>query len=154
MARNNMGYKFDWENETIIMNLTFSKECKKPGTPEFKKMLELKKDFPNFKFDTQKARVQKSARPDKGLTFEKMALYISTFKNADELMEIFETVKIRAKVTASSKKYVTDWFKAQFPNYNTAIVTDSSKLIVMPIAIPDTANYKPKTQELPEVAEG
>ena len=67
-------------------------------------------------------------------------------------MEIFETVKIRAKVTASSKKYVTDWFKAQFPNYNKPI--DVTNTIVFPISIPDTINYKPKAQELAEVAEG
>lgn len=148
------GVKFDWTNNTITMNLKFTKEASIPGTPEHKFVKSLKEEYPDFTVISASAREKKSTRPDKGLTFEKMALYISTFENADELMEIFETVKIRAKVTASSKKYVTDWFKAQFPNYNTAIVTDPSKLIVMPIAIPDTANYKPKTQELPEVAEG
>ena len=148
------GVKFDWTNNTITMNLKFTKEASIPGTPEHKFVKSLREEYPDFTVISASAREKKSARPDKGLTFEKMALYISTFKNADELLEIFETVKIRAKVTASSKKYVTDWFKAQFPNYNTAIVTDPSKLIVMPIAIPDTANYKPKTQELPEVAEG
>ena len=148
------GVKFDWTNNTITMNLKFTKEASIPGTPEHKFVKSLKEEYPDFTVISASAREKKRARPDKDLSFENMALYISTFKNADELMEIFETVKIRAKVTASSKKYVTDWFKAQFPNYNTAIVTDPSKLIVMPIAIPDTANYKPKTQELPEVAEG
>ena len=112
----------------------------------------MREEYPNFTVISTSARTKKKARPDKGLTFEKMALYISTFKNADELMEIFNTVKARAKVTASSKKYVTDWFKAQFPDYNKPM--DVTNTIAFPIAIPDTANYKPKAQELPEVAEG
>lgn len=154
MARNTMGYKFDFAHKTIIMTKTFYKEACKPGTDENAEMLALQKEHPDFKFISKSARIQKQTRPDKGLSFANMEAYISTYKNAEELLEIFNTVKARAKVTASSKKYVTDWFKAQFPNYNSAIVTDTSKLIVMPIAIPDTANYKPKAQELPEVAEG
>ena len=152
MARNTMGYKFDFAHKTIIMTKTFYKEACKPGTDENAEMLALQKEHPDFKFISKSARIQKQTRPDKGLSFEKMALYISTFKNADELMEVFETVKIRAKVTASSKKYVTDWFKAQFPDYNKPM--DVTNTIAFPISIPNTANYKPKAQELPEVAEG
>ena len=92
----------------------------------FRSALARMEEYPDFTVISTSARTKKSTRPDKGLTFEKMALYIGTFKNADELMEIFETVKIRAKVTASSKKYVTDSVKAQFPNYNSAIVTEPS----------------------------
>ena len=150
MARNNMGYKFDFANKTIVMTKTFYKEACKPGTDENAEMLALQEKHPDFKFISKSARTQKHSRPDKGLTFDRMELYISTFKNADELLEIFETVKIRAKVTASSKKYVTDWFKAQFPNYNTSVV-DSKNLIVMPIAIPDTINYKPKAEKEEQV---
>ena len=150
MARNNMGYKFDFANKTIVMTKTFYKEACKPGTDENAEMLALQEKHPDFKFISKSARTQKRARPDKGLTFDRMELYISTFKNADELLEIFETVKIRAKVTASSKKYVTDWFKAQFPNYNTSVV-DSKNLIVMPVAIPDTINYKSKAEKEEQV---
>ena len=38
----------------------------------------------------------------------------------------------------------------QFPNYNTAVV-DSKNLIVMPVAIPDTINYKPKAEKEEQV---
>ena len=146
------GVKFDWTNNTITMNLKFTKEASIPGTPEHIFVKSLKEEYPSFTIISTSARTKKRARPDKDLSFDRMALYISTFKNADELMEIFETVKIRAKVTASSKKYVTDWFKAQFPNYNKPI--DVTNTIVFPISIPDTINYKPKAQELAEVAEG
>ena len=152
MARNTMGYKFDFAHKTIIMTKTFYKEACKPGTDENAEMLALQKEHPDFKFISKSARIQKQTRPDKGLSFANMEAYISTYKNAEELLEIFNTVKARAKVTASSKKYVTDWFKAQFPDYNKPM--DVTNTIAFPIAIPDTANYKPKAQELPEVAEG
>lgn len=154
MARNTKGYKFDFENKTIVMTKTFHKEACKPDTPENKEMLKLMKKYPDFSIDWKSARTQKKARPDKDFSYEKMEEYIATFNNADELLEIFEKVKVRGRITASPRKYVSDWFKAQFPNYKSAIVTDTKNLIIMPIAIPDTANYKPKTQELPEVAEG
>ena len=92
MARNNMGYKFDFANKTIVMTKTFYKEACKPGTDENAEMLALQEKHPGFKFISKSARTQKHSRPDKGLTFDRMALYISTFKNADELMEIFEPV--------------------------------------------------------------
>ncbi len=152
MARNTKGYKFDFAHKTIIMTKTFYKEACKPGTDENTEMLALQEKHPDFKFISKSARIQKQTRPDKGLSFANMEAYISTYKNAEELLEIFNTVKARAKVTASSKKYVTDWFKAQFPDYNKPM--DVTNIIAFPVAIPDTANYKPKAQELPEVAEG
>ena len=120
MARRNNDVKFDWDNNTIIFNLRFSKESKIPGTPEFKRKKELKAEYPEFTFITKSARTKKKARPDKGLTFKKMESYIKTYKNSEELLLIFDIVKIRGKNTPSSKKYVTDWFLAQFPNYKDA----------------------------------
>ena len=47
MARRNNDVKFDWDNNTIIFNLRFSKESKIPGTPEFKRKLNLKQNIQN-----------------------------------------------------------------------------------------------------------
>ena len=144
MARRNNDVKFDWDNNTIIFNLRFSKESKIPGTPEFKRKKELKAEYPEFTFITKSARTKKKARPDKGLSFKHMEEYIGTFQNSEELLLVFEVVKIRARTTASSKKFVTDWFVAQFPNYRDSANIDNSNTIAFPVAIPDTANYKSK----------
>ena len=146
------GVKFDWTNNTITMNLKFTKEATIPGTPEHKFVKKLRTEYPEFTVISTSARTKKSTRPDKGLSFANMEAYISTYKNAEELLEIFNTVKSRAKATASSKKYVTDWFKAQFPNYNKPI--DVTNTIAFPISVPDTDDYKPKAQEFPKAAEG
>ena len=144
MARRNNDVKFDWDNNTIIFNLRFSKESKIPGTPEFDRRKALKEEYPEFTFITKSARTKKKARPDKGLSFKHMKEYIGTFQNSEELLLVFEVVKIRARTTASSKKFVTDWFVAQFPNYRDSANIDNSNTIAFPVAIPDTANYKSK----------
>lgn len=143
MARRNNDVKFDWDNNTIIFNLRFSKESKIPGTPEFKRKKELKAEYPEFTFITKSARTKKKARPDKGLTFKKMESYIKTYKNSEELLLIFDIVKIRGKNTPSSKKFVTDWFLAQFPNYKDA-TTVAPNTIALPIPVPKETDYKLK----------
>ena len=65
-------------------------------------------------------------------------------QNSEELLLIFDVVKLRARTTASSKKFVTDWFVAQFPNYRDSANIDNSNTIAFPVAIPNTADYKPK----------
>ena len=138
------GIKIDFPSRTIIMNLKFAKEAVIPNTPENKYLQEVMSSFPTFNVITKSARTKKKARPDKGLSFKNMETYISTFQNSEELLMVFEVVKIRARTTASSKKFVTDWFVAQFPNYRDSANIDNSNTIAFPVAIPDTANYKSK----------
>lgn len=151
------GCKYDFVNNTIVMNKKFAKEAAIWGTPESKTLKDMKDQFPEFSVITKSARIQKKARPDKGLTFAKMELYIRTFQNSEELLKTFELVKARGRITASSKKYVTDWFLAQFPNYKTACgfdYIDNSNLIVLPAPAPEVEKYKLKEKALPEAAEG
>ena len=144
MKKRNSDIKFDWNNNTITFNLKFAKAATNPTSDEFGIVRELKEQYPNFRFVTKSARTKKKARPDKGLSFKNMETYISTFQNSEELLLVFEVVKIRARTTASSKKFVTDWFVAQFPNYRDSANIDNSNTIAFPVAIPDTANYKSK----------
>lgn len=151
------GCKYDFVNNTIVMNKTFAKEAIVPGTPENRTLAKMKNQFPEFSVITKSARIQKKARPDKGLTFAKMELYIRTFQNSEELLKTFELVKARGRITASSKKYVTDWFLTQFPNYKTACgfdYIDNSNLIVLPAPAPEVEKYKLKEKALTEAAEG
>jgi hypothetical protein len=74
--------------------------------------------------------------------------YIKVYENADELKEVFETVKAASIVLANPYKYVSDWFKAQFPDYNKTVVLKESKLTVAPKKAPNIIDYKMK---LPKV---
>ena len=77
-----------------------------------------------------------------------MEKYILVHENAEELLEVFTTVKAASVALASPYKYVADWFKAQFPNYKDAVVFNDGKLTVAPVRKPDIIQYK---QKLPKV---
>lgn len=78
------------------------------------------------------------------LTYENMEKHIRAYDNADELLEVFETVKALSQACASPYKYVCDWFKAQFPNYKKAPVFKDGGLTVAPAKAPEIIEYKQK----------
>ena len=77
-----------------------------------------------------------------------METHICAYENADELLEVFKTVKALSKACASPYKYVADWFKAQFPDYKNAVVFDNGKLSVAPVKAPAVIEYKQKLSKV------
>jgi hypothetical protein len=77
-----------------------------------------------------------------------MERHIRAYENAEELLEVFETVKTMSAPLASPYKYVADWFKAQFPKYNEAPILKDGVLTVVPKEPPKITEYK---QKLPKV---
>ena len=77
-----------------------------------------------------------------------MESHIKAYENADSLMDTFETVKTLSAPLASPYKYVSDWFKAQFPDYKNAVVFNDGKLTVVPQKAPDTKEYKQKLSKV------
>ena len=77
-----------------------------------------------------------------------MEKHIRANDNADELLDVFETVKALSAPLASPYKYVSDWFKIQFPDYKKVLVFKEGKLTVAPKKAPEILEYK---QKLPKV---
>ena len=73
-----------------------------------------------------------------------MEKHIRVYENAEELLDVFDTVKAASVALASPYKYVCDWFKAQFPDYKNAVAFNDGKLTVIPQKAPDTKEYKQK----------
>ena len=93
-------------------------------------------------------REQTTAKTSSRLTYENMEKHIRAYDNAAELLDVFETVKALSQATASPYKYVCDWFKAQFPNYNKPVVFQNGKLAVRPIDAPKVSDYKQKLDKV------
>ena len=72
-------------------------------------------------------------------------------ENSKELLAMFETVKMMSKPLASPYKYVRDWFKAQFPNYDKPSANDTIKPCAKLLSAPNIDNYQAK-QESEEAA--
>ena len=110
------GYKILFNENTVIMNYKFAAAAAKYGTPENKLMKNIREDFPGMAEVVVSGREQTSAKKNTRLTYENMETHIKVYENADELMEVFESVKALSQTCASPYKYVRDWFEAQFPN--------------------------------------
>lgn len=141
------GYKILFDENTVIMNYKFADAASKYGTKEYKLMKKIRKDFPGMAEVIVSGREQKSPKPNTRLTYEHMEKYISVYENADELKEAFKSVKALSSVAASPYKYVSDWFKKQFPDYDKVRVLQDSNLVVAPVKAPNIIDYKQKVKK-------
>ena len=141
------GYKILFNENTVIMNYKFAAAAAKYGTPENKLMKNIREDFPGMAEVVISGREQTSAKKNTRLTYENMETHIKVYENADELMEVFESVKALSQTCASPYKYVRDWFEAQFPNYKKAPVFQNGKLTIVPIAPRKVSEYKQKMSQ-------
>ena len=141
------GYKIDFEKNTITVNYKFATAMNKYGSEAYNIYKDIMKDFPKLRLITKSGREQKTPRYNKRLTYENMEKYISTFANSEELLIMFETVKIKSAPLASPYKYVCDWFKAQFPDYKEIPTFEKNNIVVSPVSEPNANNYKQKEQK-------
>lgn len=142
------GYKILFDTNTVIMNYKFAAAAAKYGTKENRIIRNIRHDFPGMTEIVVAGRVQTTAKANHRLTYENMEKHIRVYDNADELLEVFKTVKAASATVASPYKYVADWFKKQFPDYKTAPMLKDGSLSVVPVAAPEIKEYK---QKLPNV---
>ena len=142
------GYKILFNENTVIMNHKFAAAAAKYGTAENKLMKDIRKDFPGMTEVIVSGREQTTTQTNTRLTYENMEKHIRAYDNAEELLDVFETVKALSQATASPYKYVCDWFKLQFPNYKKAPVFKEGKLIVAPVEAPKVIEYKQKLSKV------
>ena len=112
------GYKILFAENTVIMNKKFAAAAAKYGTIENTTIRNIRNDFPGMKEVVVSGRECDKAKPNHRLTYDHMDEYIKVYENADELKEVFETVKAASIVLANPYKYVHDWFIKQFPECN------------------------------------
>ena len=126
------GYKILFSENTVIMNYKFAAAAAKYGTKENKLMKSIREDFPGMAEIIVAGREQTKAKSNTRLTYKNMEQYIRAHENADELMDVFDTVRMLSAPLASPYKYVADWFKVQFPKYKEAPVLKEGSLRVLP----------------------
>ena len=138
------GYKILFNENTVIMNHKFAAAAAKYGTKENLLIKRIREDFPGMKELIVSGREQTTAKANSRLTYENMEKHIRAYDNAEELLDVFETVKALSLATASPYKYVCDWFKIQFPDYKKTPVFKDGKLTAAPVEAPKVIEYKQK----------
>lgn len=138
------GYKILFNENTVIMNKKFAAAAAKYGTRENILLKNIRTDFPGMDEVVVSGREQTTARANHRLKYKNMERHIRAYENAEELLEVFKTVKTMSAPLASPYKYVADWFKAQFPNYKETPVLQAGVLKVVPKEPPKITEYKQK----------
>lgn len=138
------GYKIDFSNNTLIMNYKFHSASQEYGTPENKLVKKILNDFPTLTVIVKAGREVKTPNKNKRLTYDNMKKHIKAYENAEELLNVFETVQALSQSTASPYKYVCDWFKEQFPDYQKTLTFKDGKLTALPVEAPNVKEYKVK----------
>ena len=138
-----LGYKIDFVNHRIIINDKFSKKAESTESEEFKKMMRLIADFPEFDICQRKGRIIKKCNQFKGFTYEHIRKHINAYNNSEELLDMFERVIQLSKPLNSPYKYVRDWLSAQFPDYkNSEISLNNTYKSIDVVSAPNLENYK------------
>jgi len=138
MARKVRNYSFDIETNTLTVNNQFAENAYIPGKDEYNVFKQLREDFPGMTIIRKPDRKKAST----GLTYDKMERYISLYSNADELLPIFETVKMIGSTQKNPYQYTKNWFMKQFPDFYEMPTFENGKLYVIPFPAPDTSNCK------------
>ena len=138
------GYKILFSENTVIMNYKFAAAAAKYGTKENVLMKSIREDFPGMTEVIVSGRECHKAKTNSRLTYDNMKKYIAAHENAKELQAVFETVQAASLALANPYKYVSDWFKVQFPDYKKTLIFKDGKLQNAPEKKPDVKEYKQK----------
>ena len=138
------GYKILFNENAVIMNHKFAAAAAKYGTKENRLMKNIREDFPGMAEVIVSGREQTTANTNSRLTYKNMEKHIRAYDNAEELLNVFETVQLLSQTCKSPYKYVCDWFETQFPDYNKTPVFKDGKLTIALIKPPEVKNYNQK----------
>ena len=107
---------------TIEMTKAESKAAGKIGTEEFKNMLSLMQQFPNYKIQVATRAATKKSCDYKGLTYDYMKKYIQAHDDEQKtIMAEFETLRgesneaKNALAESCSYQEIKEWFLNKFP---------------------------------------
>ena len=116
----NTNYTINFETETIIITKKFGKAASQIGTPEFKVMQQLRKEFAGFSFAYKTIEKKENKKSYKGLSIEEMTRFFSN-RAEEEAQKKFEKVLAVAGNKQGKYAIVKKWF---LDNYKEAYLKE------------------------------
>ncbi len=130
-------YRMNFATRTLTISKAFAgKAVSCPNSKEGQIMEQCRSLCPDLKI-AYFSRKASNSKPYGGITYTKMENYIKLYENSDELLEMFKLVKEVAKIQKCKRKFVYNWFVAQFPNYEEMPEIRNGKLYTPVIKIPE-----------------
>ena len=123
-------YSFDHSTNTLIANDAFMKAASRIGTPEYKTLLQLRKDFGDINYVIDNP-AKKSAKAENRITFTAMKQFISQCRDAANRRATFDRVYELSKSQPSPYHYVKKWFLDHYANYSEEPEFDKEGFVIV-----------------------
>ena len=123
-------YSFDHSSNTLTVNEAFLKAASRLDTPEYKTMLQLRKDFGSISIVIENPS-QKTVKAENRLTFTAMKQFICKCRNAKERLVVYENVCALSKAQRSPYHYVKKWFLDNYANYSATPDFDEEGFVIV-----------------------
>ena len=107
--------KIDHETRTIIMDRTFQKKQSNTKSKEFKRLMAIHRDFPDYEIVTKRIAKCPTKESYKGLTYEYMERYIKSHPRADEHIAKYAELRFLAECHSIRYPTIKKWFLNTFP---------------------------------------
>lgn len=107
--------KVDFENKIISINRMFAKEAANAKSDEYKKLQEVRKDYPDYPVKIRSIKRNPNKECYKGLTYDFMENYIITHPNSNENKAEFDKMRLLSKCHSLRYPTIKKWFLNKFP---------------------------------------
>lgn len=112
--------KVDFDKRVIIITKEFAKRASIIDTPEFNRLSDLCRGYPNFKVITRTAKKSTTRPSMKGLTKDFMEKHIKTLHNAD--WNLYLRQKEISEAFKCPHMYMRKWFTKRYPAWSEYVV--------------------------------
>ncbi|MBQ3980950.1 MAG: hypothetical protein II631_02755 [Treponema sp.] len=126
----------DYAHSSISLSSAFVKKALVPGTNEYRQLMSVRQDFPEFRLVTRKFKTNTKQEHYRGLTYAYMREYISQHESDAKpvLDELDDQIGI-SKCHSLGKRYplVKAWFLERYPEIAEFGMTKSENVSQLPI---------------------
>ena len=125
-------YEVNHLMKTVVVTRRFLEEASQMGTPA----ADLMEQFieKGFTVTVYHKAPRKAAKPENGklplLTYRMMEAYIAMLDDAEDMLDVFKSVKEAAKSRSDRVRFVNAWFRNEFPNYDAIPEFDANYRVV------------------------
>lgn len=126
-------YKYDCITNTLILSKNFLHRAAEYGSDEYVLLQTMKEEVPGLRISYQTSKHQKRCK-DSQLTIKAMKRYLSCLRDSSTHLRELDRAVIASATQEHPLKAIREWFKENYPNYNSIPrFDDEGYLIACPI---------------------
>ena len=114
----NANYAIDFINANIIITKRFYKAASTLNSPEYKELMQLRRDNPSFSIVLREIKKKEGKKSYRNLNYANMRTFIENYETNDDVradrIKEFEKVMELSKVQSGPYAYVKNWFLKQY----------------------------------------